>query len=140
MADAFADYKGVIKSYNPMRNVPERVEVPNKTTQLPSKRGRSTAISTDAASSKQRKNKNKSSNPVNATQPQAEEHPMDYNLHIPHQQSTQLLMLGHQNALMQPFWEMMMRQEGYMKFSSIISSLENHMTERLQLLTFISPQ
>ena len=35
------------------------------------------AISTDAASSKQRKKKNKSSNPVNATQPQVEEHPVE---------------------------------------------------------------
>jgi len=55
MPDAFTDYKGVTKSYNLVRNVPERVEVPNKTTQLSSKRGRSTAISTDVAFSKQRK-------------------------------------------------------------------------------------
>ena len=75
--DAFTDYRGVTKSYNPMRNAPKRVEVPNKTIQLPSKRGRSTTISTDAASSKQRKKKNKSSNPVNATQPQVEEHPVE---------------------------------------------------------------
>jgi hypothetical protein len=52
----------------------ERVEVPKKTTQLPSKRGRSMAISTDATPSKQRKRKNKSSNSPNATQPQVEEH------------------------------------------------------------------
>jgi hypothetical protein len=54
----------------------ERVEVPKKTTQLPSKRGRSMTISTDAAPCKQRKKKNKSSNSTNATQPQVEEHPM----------------------------------------------------------------
>jgi hypothetical protein len=75
--DAFTDYKGVTKSYNPARNVPERVEASNKTTQLPSKRGRSMAISTDLASSKQRKRKNKSSNPVSATQPHVEEHPVE---------------------------------------------------------------
>jgi peptide/histidine transporter 3/4 len=75
--DAFTDYKGVTKSYNPARNVPERVEVPNKTTQLPSKRGRSTAISTDTASSKQRKRKTKSSDPVNAAQPHVEKHPVE---------------------------------------------------------------
>jgi len=57
-----------------VRNVSKRVDVPNKTTQLPSKRGRSTSISTDAASSKQWKQKTKSSNLVNATQPHVEEH------------------------------------------------------------------
>jgi hypothetical protein len=75
--DVFTDYKCVTKSYNPVRNVPERVEVPNKTTQLPCKRGRSTTISMNAAPSKQRKRKNKSSNSTNATQPQVEEHPVD---------------------------------------------------------------
>ena len=77
MPDAFADYKGVTKSYNPARNVPQRVDVPNKTTQLPSKRRRSTAISTNAASSKQREGKNKSPNIANATQPHVETHPME---------------------------------------------------------------
>lgn len=45
LPDSFTDYKGVIQSYNP-ENMPERVEVPTKTTQLPvqSNRGRSTAI------------------------------------------------------------------------------------------------
>jgi len=55
----------------------KRIEVPNKTTQLPSKRGRSTAISTDAASSKQRKGKNKVPNTANATQPHVERHPVE---------------------------------------------------------------
>ena len=32
LPDAFSDYKGVTKSLHPTRNVPERVEVPNKTT------------------------------------------------------------------------------------------------------------
>jgi len=77
MPDAFADYKGVTKSYNPTKNVPKRVEVPNKTTQLPSKRRRSTAISTNAASSKQREGKNKAPNIANATQPHVETHPME---------------------------------------------------------------
>jgi hypothetical protein len=77
MPDAFTDYKGVTKSYNPARNVPKRVEVPNKTTQLPCKRGRSTAIFTDTAPSKQRKRKNKSSNSANATQSQVEEHTVE---------------------------------------------------------------
>jgi hypothetical protein len=55
----------------------ERVEVPNKTTQLPSKRGRSMATSMDTAASKQMKRKNKSSNPINATKSQVEEHHME---------------------------------------------------------------
>ena len=43
LPDAFTNYKGVVKSFYPARNVPERVEVPNKTTQIipfGSKRGR----------------------------------------------------------------------------------------------------
>jgi hypothetical protein len=75
--DAFTDYKGVTKSYNPTRNAPARVEVPNKTTQLPCKRGRCTAISMDAASSKQKKRKAKSSKIVNATQNHVEKHPVE---------------------------------------------------------------
>jgi hypothetical protein len=35
LPDAFTDYKGVIKSLVPARNVPERVEIPQKTTQPP---------------------------------------------------------------------------------------------------------
>ena len=33
--NAFTNYKGVTKSFIPARNAPERVEVPNKATQLP---------------------------------------------------------------------------------------------------------
>jgi hypothetical protein len=43
LPDAFTNYKGVVKSFYPARNVPERVEVPNKTTQIipiGNKRGR----------------------------------------------------------------------------------------------------
>jgi hypothetical protein len=75
--DAFTDYKGVTKSYNPARNALARVEVPNKTTQLPCRRGRCTTISTDAASSKQKKRKTKSSKIVNATQNHVEKHPVE---------------------------------------------------------------
>jgi hypothetical protein len=35
LPDAFTDYKGVTKSLVPARNVPERVEIPQKTTQPP---------------------------------------------------------------------------------------------------------
>ena len=42
MSDAFTNFKGVTKSQNPAVNVPERVEIPIKVTQLPNqnKRGR----------------------------------------------------------------------------------------------------
>ena len=43
LPDAFTNYKGVVKSFYPVRNVSERVEVPNKTTQIipiGNKRGR----------------------------------------------------------------------------------------------------
>jgi hypothetical protein len=53
--DAFTDYKDVTKSYNPARNVPARVEVPNKTTQLSCTRERCKTIPTYAAPSKQKK-------------------------------------------------------------------------------------
>ena len=44
LPDAFTDLKSVSKSHNPAVNVPERVEIPIKVTQLPNqnKRGRST--------------------------------------------------------------------------------------------------
>jgi hypothetical protein len=32
LPDAFTDYKGITKSWNPMVNAPERVEVPKKIT------------------------------------------------------------------------------------------------------------
>jgi len=35
LPDVFTNYKGVTKSYHPARNVPERIEVPNKTIQIP---------------------------------------------------------------------------------------------------------
>jgi hypothetical protein len=54
LLDAFSDYKGVTKSLHPIRNVPERVEVPNKTTQPPidKKRGRSTSKRQDVIAGK----------------------------------------------------------------------------------------
>ena len=57
LPDAFIDYKGVTKSLHPARNVPERVEVPHKTThpQLGIKRGRSTSKKQDVIASKQKK-------------------------------------------------------------------------------------
>jgi hypothetical protein len=57
LPDSFTDYKGVTKSYNPAINVPERVDVPTKTTQPPiqNKRGRSTAIKQDSAPCKQQR-------------------------------------------------------------------------------------
>ena len=69
LPDAFSDYKGVTKSLYPARNVPERVEVPNKTThpQIGNKRGRSTSRRQDVFAGKQKKTRN-------ATQPLVERH------------------------------------------------------------------
>ena len=46
LPDSFTASKDITKSYIPVRNVPKRIEAPNKTIQLPSsgKSGRSTAI------------------------------------------------------------------------------------------------
>nr|ABA96113.2 retrotransposon protein, putative, Ty1-copia subclass [Oryza sativa Japonica Group] len=57
LPDAFTNYKGVTKSFIPAQNASERVEVPNKTTQLPltKKRGRSMATQRETIANKQRK-------------------------------------------------------------------------------------
>jgi hypothetical protein len=71
LPDAFNDYKGVTKSYHPARNVPERIEVPNKTVQLPTQKpvqgkwGRSKSVIQDVAPKRQRKQNNKISESVN---------------------------------------------------------------------------
>ena len=69
LPDAFSNYKGVTKSLHPARNVPERVEVPNKTThpQIGKKRRRSTSKRQDVIAGKQKKTEN-------ATQPLVERH------------------------------------------------------------------
>jgi hypothetical protein len=69
LPDAFSDYKGVTKSLHPVRNVPERVEVPNKTTQPPigKKKRRSTFKRQDVIAGKKKKT-------GNATQPLVERH------------------------------------------------------------------
>ena len=80
LPDAFTNTKGVTKSYIPARNVPERIEVPNKTIHLSSssKSGRSTAIPMGMTSRKRNRNQRKdSSDLVNATQPQVERHQVD---------------------------------------------------------------
>jgi hypothetical protein len=46
LSDAFTDYNGVMKFWNPMINAPERVEVPKKTTQAPSTKKRGMAKTT----------------------------------------------------------------------------------------------
>nr|CAH66646.1 OSIGBa0146I21.3 [Oryza sativa] len=72
LLDAFTNYKGVTKFFIPALNAPERVEVPNKTTQLPltKKRGRSMATQRDTIANKQRKT-------VNANQPLVDTHQID---------------------------------------------------------------
>ena len=69
LPDAFSNYRGVTKSLHLARNVPERVEVPNKTThpQFSRKRGRSTSNRQDVIAGQQKKTEN-------ATQPSVEKH------------------------------------------------------------------
>jgi hypothetical protein len=54
LPDAFIDYNGVMKYWNPTINAPERVEVPKKTIPAPStkKRGRAGTTRKDTASEK----------------------------------------------------------------------------------------
>ena len=73
LPDAFTDLRSVSKSHNPAINVPERVEIPIKVTQLPNqnKRGRSTAT---RAKRVPRKKRNINSKGINANQPQVDRH------------------------------------------------------------------
>jgi hypothetical protein len=76
LPDAFTDYNGVIKSWNPTVNAPERVEIPKKTTLDPStkKRGREETTRKDTALEK-RPRKEKSKAPrksKNVVQPEVE--------------------------------------------------------------------
>ena len=80
LPDAFTAGKDITKSYIPVRNVPERIEVPKKTIQLSSsgKSGKSTAIPTGAASRKRnRKGKETPSRLASATQPPVERSKVD---------------------------------------------------------------
>ena len=66
LPDAFTDYNGVIKSYQPARNAPARVEVPNKTTQPPISNKRGSSKASLPGPSKQKKT-------VNAHQPSVDD-------------------------------------------------------------------
>ena len=93
LPDASTNTKGVTKSSFPTRNVPERIEVPNKTIQLPSRqeKGRSTAAPKAATSRKRtRKQRNEPTESVNATQPQVERHQVD----IPNPHPTSIVHLN----------------------------------------------
>ena len=70
------DLKSVSKSHNPTINVPERVEIPIKVTQLPNqnKRGRSMVTRDKAPLRAPRKERNINSKGVNANQPQVDGH------------------------------------------------------------------
>jgi hypothetical protein len=81
LPDAFTDYKGDTKSWNPTINTPERVEVPKKTTQAPSvvKRGRVAQTKKDNTPNKRlRKEKTKPlQKTVNVSQPRIDRHLVD---------------------------------------------------------------
>jgi hypothetical protein len=80
LADAFTDYNCVTKSWNPMVNAPERVEVSKKTTQAPSvvKRGRVAQTKKDNAPKCPRKEKTRHlQKTVNGNQPGVDRHLVD---------------------------------------------------------------
>jgi hypothetical protein len=79
LPDSFTMSKSVTKSYIPARDVPERIELPNKTIQLPSSKesGRSTAN----PHKRTRKQRDEPLGTVTVTQPQVERHLVD--LHNP---------------------------------------------------------
>ena len=79
LSDAFTDYKGVTKSLNPAVNAPSRVEVPNKTTQPPSKPKRGRARQQEDASRKRPKTGRKklNSTTVNVSQLLVDGHRVD---------------------------------------------------------------
>src|SRR6266498_2929493 len=76
LPDSFTDLKSVSKSHNPVVNVPERVEIPIKVTQLPNqnKRGRCTVTRDKTPKRAPRKKRNINSKGVNANQPQVDGH------------------------------------------------------------------
>ena len=134
LPDAFTNTKGVTKSSFPARYVPERIEVPNKTIQLPSQqeKGRSTAAPKAATSRKRtRKQRDEPSKPVNATQPLVEKDQVD----IPNPHPTSIVhsnpMMGHRNTPTMLYWEILNSRMRWKKFPPIILILENHTTERL---------
>jgi hypothetical protein len=78
LSDAFTDYNGVMKSWNPVINAPERVEIPKKIALTPftKKRGRTETNRKDIASERRsRKEKSIASRKSkNVVQPDIEQH------------------------------------------------------------------
>jgi hypothetical protein len=81
LPDAFTDYKGDTKSWNPTINTPERVEVSKKITQAPFvvKRGRIATTKKDNAPNKRpRKEKTRPlQKTMNVSQPMVDRHLVD---------------------------------------------------------------
>jgi hypothetical protein len=80
----FTDYKGIMKSWNLVVNVPERMEVPKKTIQASSimKRGRTTITKKDNASNKHSRIERMRSlqKIVNVSQPMIDRHIVNINM------------------------------------------------------------
>jgi len=76
LPDAFTDLKGVSKSHNPTVNIPERVEIPIKVTQLPNqnKRGESMVTRDKTPKRAPRKQRYINSKGINANQHQVDGH------------------------------------------------------------------
>ena len=137
-------YKGIFCSDHPARNVPKRIEVPNKTIQLPTqkhvqgKRGRSKVVIQDVAPKRQRKQNNKFSELVNVTQQQVERHQV--NIQNSHPTSTvhsisDVVTSEHPNAIVLGNNE---PSRGIQEISINYLILKNHMTKRLRLSTYTS--
>ena len=114
LPDSFTVSKGVAKSYIPARNVPEKIEVPNKTIQLPS--SKESGRSTTNPRKRTRNQRKEFSDTVNKTQPQVERHKMD----LPNPPPTSTVhSISDDGTLERPdmsYWEIPNRQQGYKKF------------------------
>ena len=61
-----------------------------------------------------------------------------HQIHIPHQQCTQIMMMGHRNTPIMLYWEILNSRRRSKKFPLIMLNLDNQIIERLQLSTYIS--
>jgi hypothetical protein len=114
LPDSFTMSKSVTKSYIPARNVPEWIEVPNKTIQLTS--SKESGKSTVNPRKRTRKQRDEPLGTVNETQPQVERHRVD--LHNPPPMST-VHSISNDGTLERPapsYWEISSRHSGSMKF------------------------
>jgi hypothetical protein len=138
---AFTGYKGVTKSWNPVVNAPERVEVTKKTTQVPSVVKRRMVAQTKKDNAPNKRPRIDKTGPiqktVNVSHPMVDRHLVDIS-----QSSTQACY-RNENAstletLMISYWGIMRHQQGYKRFPSTILVSEKYMIIVLQLTIHVS--